>query len=54
MNVPDHERPAGQRWALLWTPPDRSGRTLRNARVKVVGSLVLLLAVLVSLVLALT
>ena len=54
MNDPGHEREAEGRWHRVWTPPDRSERELRNARVKVVGSLLLLLAVMVGLVLALT
>ena len=37
----------------VWNPPERTGRQRRNARVKVVGSLVILLVVLALVVLRL-
>ena len=42
-------RTVRRRLSALWNPPDRVGRTLRNARVKVVGSVLIMLALMIAL-----
>lgn len=42
-----------RRAAELWNPPDRAGRTRRNARVKLIGSALIIVPILVAVVILL-
>jgi hypothetical protein len=47
------KKPAQRSLSDVWTPPNRSPRELRNARVKLVGGAVIVLGVVVAVLIAL-
>ena len=53
MSGPRPTVPPRRRWSEIWTPPRRTPAQLRNARVRIIGSLLIFAALVVAVVLRL-